>query len=99
MLRACTSDTPGACLYHLLIQDAVHTMVAVIGVGLCFAIMSGVQAYILNNPALRNPRQVWYEEHKARLSGLGEHTMGRLAALKDKPGPTELRATLLISLM
>jgi len=79
---------------HLL-QDTLHTMLAVAGVGACFVGLSTLQAWVLSSPALRNRRQVWYEEQRAEVRALSERTMVSLGASKDKAGPSELRAALI----
>jgi hypothetical protein len=85
-------------LLQLLLQDMVRTLAAVAGMGLCFLAVSAVQALLLNNPALRNPRQRWYESAKARVLTLCEVTMSQLAQLDHHAGPQQLREVLLQSL-
>jgi hypothetical protein len=45
--------------------------------------VSSLQALILSNPLFRNPRQAWYEAAKARVAGLGERTLRRLAEQEE----------------
>jgi hypothetical protein len=78
-----------------LLQDTFNTMLAVAGVGACFVALSALQAWVLSSPALRNRRQVWYEEQRAEVRALSERTMASLGATRDKASPSELRAALI----
>jgi hypothetical protein len=79
-------------------QDTLRTLVAMVGVGVCFLAVSGLQALLLNNPMFRNPRQRWYEACKARVMALGETTLRCLSRQTAATGPQQLRDALLVSL-
>jgi hypothetical protein len=79
-------------------QDTLQTLVAVLAIGLCFLVVSSLQALILASTTFRSPRQAWYEAAKGRVAGLGEATMSALQGLGEHAGPAELQQALIDTL-
>lgn len=86
-------------LPHLpLLQSTLQTMGAVLGVGVCFAVVSALQAVILTRQAAGDQRRLWYEQHKAQVHTLAEQVIGHLTASQAEDDESDLEEALLHTL-